>query len=105
MQNPTPINYDAQDCIHLHLRQSDHRQKGLGSMMVLKSVKHFFKHLKLKRIICEPYALNPAPNKTLQKLGFSFEKKHRCIPGTLNFEQEVNRYCLTRSQFDTWGEV
>lgn len=103
--NVNSIKYGEEASMHLHLWQTTLRQKGLGSMMVLKSVKHFFKHLKLKRIICEPYALNPAPNKTLQKLGFSFEKKRRCIPGTLNFEQEVNRYSLTKAQFDAWEEA
>lgn len=100
--NVNCIKYGEEANMHLHLWRSELRQKGLGSIMVLKSLKHFFKHLKLKRIICEPYALNPAPNKILQKLGFSFEKKYRCIPGTLNFEQEVNRYCITKAEFDRW---
>jgi RimJ/RimL family protein N-acetyltransferase len=48
---------------------------------VKKSVPYFFEKLKLKVLYCEPYANNPAPNKTLFKIGSNFEKKYRTIPG------------------------
>jgi hypothetical protein len=43
--------------------------------------------------------LNPAPNKTLEKIGFTFIKSHTCVPGYLNFEQEVNRWEMTHETF------
>jgi len=37
--------------------------------------------------------------KVLKKIGFTFVKKHTTIPGSLNFEQEVNRWKLTKEMF------
>jgi hypothetical protein len=50
-------------------------------------------------LYCEPYALNPAPNKTLEKLGFKFLKTYTTIPGWINFEQEVNLWELKNNIF------
>ena len=55
----------------------------------------YFKNLQLKKLICEPYALNPAPHKTLEKLGFQFEKEYVTVPGSINFEQPVKRWVLS----------
>lgn len=98
--NVNGITYGQEATMHLHLWTSDTRQKGLGTSMVLKSLPAFFDRLKLKTLWCEPYAHNPAPNKTLRKIGFEFIKRYVTTPGSLNFEQEVNRYKLTREQFE-----
>ena len=98
--NVNGITYGQEATMHLHLWTSETRQKGLGAKMVLKSLPAFFDRLKLETLWCEPYAHNPAPNKTLRKIGFEFVKKYVTIPGSLNFEQEVNRYKLTREQFE-----
>jgi len=42
--------------------------------------------------MCEPYALNPAPNKILKKVGFTFIKIYETTPGWINFKQKVNQY-------------
>ena len=97
--NVNQIEFGEHAYMHLHLWQSQNRQKGIGSLLVKKSLPYFFKTLQLKKIYCEPNALNSAPNRTLEKLGFKFIKKHRCIPGTLNFEQQVNLWELEKSQF------
>lgn len=60
---------------------------------------YFFNKLQLKRLYCEPYALNPAPNKTLEKVGFTFVKEHLTIPGSLNFEQPAKLWELTYNDF------
>jgi len=73
--------------MHLHLWNAASRKKGIGSQLVKMSLKYFFENLKLKRLFCEPYALNPAPNKTLEKTGFDFVKEYITIPGAFNFEQ------------------
>ncbi len=97
--NINNINYAKEACAHLHLWDKDLRQSGLGRFFFQESIHRFFAEFPLKRIICEPYAKNPAPNKTLAKLGFEFEKSYVTVPGLINFEQEVNRWQVTREQF------
>lgn len=98
--NVNQIEFGKQAHMHLHLWQSGNRKSGIGSVLVKKSIPFFFQNLELETLICEPYALNPAPNRTLEKIGFTFVKSHTCIPGYLNFEQEVNRWELTREAFN-----
>jgi len=85
--------------MHLHLWNTENRHKGIGTFLIKKSLPFFFENLKLKELWSEPYALNPAPNKTLEKIGFEFQKKYTTIPGSINFEQEVNQWKLTKEQF------
>jgi len=98
--NVNPVEYGKQATMHLHLWRSNNRKKGIGTELVRKSLPFYFERLKIGKLICEPYALNPAPNKTLEKVGFEFVKKYRTIPGSLNFEQEVNRWELTRVNYE-----
>lgn len=100
--NVNQITFGIEATMHLHLWNSTHRKQGLGSRMVALSLPLFFENLELQTIWCEPYAHNPAPNKTLEKSGFEFEKKYRTIPGSLNFEQEVNRWKLTREKYSSF---
>lgn len=97
--NVNNIEYGKEATMHLHLWESTNRKKGIGSELIKKSIPFYFEILKIKKLICEPYALNPAPNKTLKKVGFEFIKKYRTIPGTLNFEQEVNRWELSKERY------
>jgi len=97
--NVNQIMFGEQAYMHLHLWNSTFRQKGAGAILVQKSLPYFFENLKLKTLYCEPYTLNPAPNKTLEKIGFEFVKTHVTIPGTLNFEQEVHLWKLTRKNY------
>lgn len=94
--NVNQIEYGKQAYMHLHLWQNNSRKKGLGSQFVKLSIPLFFKDLNLQQLLCEPYALNPAPNKTLKKIGFTFIKEHICVPGYLNFEQPVKRWVLNK---------
>ena len=75
------------------------RRKGIGLELLKMSIPYYFKQLNLKELICEPFADNPAPNKTLGKIGFEFIKKYRTVPGSLNFEQEVNQWRLTKEDY------
>ena len=61
----------------------------------------FFERLQLQTLICEPYALNEAPSRTLKKLGFIYEKSYVCVPGPINIEQEVKRWYFTRDMLKT----
>lgn len=82
--------------MHIHLWETIKRQKGLGTELIKKSLPFYFNRLRLKALYCEPYAANVAPNKTLQRIGFRFIKKHTTIPGSINFKQEVNRWKITK---------
>jgi len=97
--NVNQIVFGEQAYMHLHLWKSANRQKGSGLLLIRKSLPYFFENLKLKALYCEPYALNPAPNRALQKIGFEFVKTHTTIPGSLNFEQEVHLWKLTREGY------
>lgn len=103
--NVNQIIFGEQAHMHLHLWYPLRRRKGLGRQLVLLSLPHFFEKLQLKKLFCEPYALNPAPNKTLEKLGFTFVKTYRTVPGSLNFEQDVNQWVLTRDDFESLVSV
>ena len=97
--NINQIEFGKSATMHLHLWRSNRRKKGIGTKLIKKSIPFYFKNLKLTTLFCEPYALNPAPNKTLKRIGFEFVKKYTTIPATLNFEQEVNRWLLTRENY------
>ena len=85
--------------MHLHMWQSENRKKGAGSEFVKMSIPYFYKKLELEKIVCEPYALNIAPHRTIEKLGFTFIKEYTCIPGSLSFEQSVKRWELLKTDF------
>jgi RimJ/RimL family protein N-acetyltransferase len=87
--------------MHLHIWYREFGKKGCGFEFLKLTVPYFFMNLALKNLYCELLALNPAPNKTLQKLGFTYEKNYITIPGYLNFEQEVSRWKLSREKFYT----
>jgi RimJ/RimL family protein N-acetyltransferase len=85
----------AEAFIHLHLWRRTLRRSGLGAELFRRSAEYFARRFELKRILCEPFADNPAPNRTLLKVGFRFIERRRTTPGAINFEQDVNRYELT----------
>ena len=60
------------------------------------SIPRFFEELGLQQFICEPYAMNVAPNAILEKAGFRMEKEYLTIPGSMNFEQQVCRWVMER---------
>ena len=82
--------------MHLHVLDPDSRKSGIGAGCVGLSANLYFERLRLKRLFCEPYAFNVAPNRTLQKAGFKYLKTHMTVPGPLNFHQAVNRWVIER---------
>jgi RimJ/RimL family protein N-acetyltransferase len=97
--NVNKIVFGQEAYMHLHLWRRERRYRGLGVSLVRQSLEHFFDQLELQDLFCEPYALNPAPNAVLAKVGFSFVKEYTTVPGAINFEQKVNRWHMTRAQF------
>lgn len=97
--NTNKILFGEEAHMHLHLWKANKRQKGMGAALVKMTLPYFFNNLELKKLYCEPYALNPAPNKTLEKVGFTFVKQHISIPGSLNFEQPAKLWELTYDNY------
>lgn len=92
--NVNKIIFGEEAFMHLHIWDAAVRKMGYGSAFIKLTIPYFFKHLQLKRLYCEPYALNPAPNKTLEKAGFQFLRQYITIPGWLNFEQPVKLWVM-----------
>jgi RimJ/RimL family protein N-acetyltransferase len=97
--NTNPSQFGVEANMHLHIWQPGNRMKGLGLSLLKMTIPYFFKNLQLKQLICEPYSLNPAPHKALEKLGFEFEKEYVTVPGSINFEQPVKRWVLSYDRY------
>ena len=87
--NVNNISFGEQAYMHIHIWYAEERKMGFGVAFIKMSLVLFFENLQLKKVCCEPYALNAAPNKTLAKAGFQFVKEYTTIPGSINFEQPV----------------
>ncbi|HEV2364684.1 MAG TPA: GNAT family protein [Caulobacteraceae bacterium] len=83
--------------MHLHVIAPERRNRGAGAACVRLSAELYFARFGLKRLFCEPNALNVAPNRTLQKAGFRYVKTHMTVPGPINFHQPVTRWVLERN--------
>jgi RimJ/RimL family protein N-acetyltransferase len=97
--NVNKIIFGEEAYMHLHIWDSSNRKKGFGIEFMKMTLPYFFKSLRLKKLYCEPFALNPAPNKALEKVGFEFVKEYTTIPGWLNFEQPVKLWELSYERF------
>lgn len=106
LDDDRPVGFSSADKIaygdhahmHLHVTTPGDRRRGLGVEAVKRSVALYFEQLKLKRLFCEPHALNAAPNRTLPSAGFKYLKTHVTTPGPLNFRQPVARWVITRPE-------
>ena len=94
--NINKIVFGQEAYMHLHLWQSQNRQAGHGIYFISQSISKYFQIFDLQNLFCEPYALNPAPNKILAKVGFELVKTYETTPGWINFQQTVNRWVLSR---------
>lgn len=101
--NINQIHYGKEATMHLHVWEPQKRQKGLGVTYLKLTIPHYFKNFKLKKLLCEPYAKNIPPNKTLPKVGFKFIRAYETIPGWINFHQTVNRYELTKNEINNFA--
>jgi RimJ/RimL family protein N-acetyltransferase len=86
------IKFGKEAHMHLHIWKKENRQKGIGLQLLIETIPFYFGNFELQELICEPYSLNPAANKTLVKLGFDFIKEYETTPGWITFKQKVNRY-------------
>jgi len=105
--NINKIVFGKEAYMHLHIWDAENRNKGYGEKLVKMALPHFFEKMYLKKLYCEPYSLNPSPNKTLAKIGFQFIKEYITTPGYINFEQPVNLWELSseRLKFISPGKI
>ncbi len=101
--NVNRIVFGREAYMHLHLWQEGRRHGGLGPQLIRCSLPWFFERLKLEELYCEPYALNPAPNRALEKAGFDFIQEYTTIPGAINFVQRVKRWHVNRAKYRSLG--
>lgn len=87
--------------MHLHILEPERRRSGLGSQFVLLSAAEYFDTFDLRRLYCEPNAVNVAPNRTLQRAGFRYDRSHECTPNPINFRQVTTRWVLEREWLGT----
>lgn len=91
------IKFGEEAYMHLHVLHPESRQQGNGATFVRQTARLYFDTLKISRLFCEPYALNTAPNRTLQAAGFKYVKTHETVPGPMNFHQPVTRWMIERA--------
>ena len=99
--NINKIAFGKEAYMHLHVWKEQKRKKGMGLQFVRMTLPYYFDKFQLEKLFCEPYALNPAPNKTLIKAGFKFMRQYETTPGWINFHQKVNRYIMNKERFKT----
>jgi len=90
------IVFGEEAFMHLHIVEQSWRRRGLGATFVKLSASRYFEVFALKQLYCEPNALNVAPNRTLQRAGFTYLFSHETIPGPINFRQVTTRWVLER---------
>jgi RimJ/RimL family protein N-acetyltransferase len=78
--------------IHLHMWRADLRGRGHGPHLFCLAAVDFYERFKLKRMICEPKADNPAPNRLLQKIGFPLISTRIGVSSELSTVCKLNRY-------------
>lgn len=86
----------ASGSMHLHMWRGDLRGKGHGAFLFCLAAVDFYKRFKLKRIICEPKADNPAPNRLLQRIGFPLVSTRVGRGSELGAICRLNRYDVAR---------
>jgi len=97
--NVNEIEFGKEGYMHLHIWHEKHRAKGIGAELIKDSLFIFFTVLELDKVYCEPSSYNPAPNKTLEKIGFTFVKKIRKAPSSLALEQDLNQWVINYEDF------
>jgi len=101
--NIDKIQFGETATMHLHIWNTGIRKQGMGTEFVCLSIPYFFQQFNLQVLAYEPFAENPAPNRTLVKAGFQFVQSIYKTPGWINFPQTVNRYELTQKAFEQFS--
>lgn len=86
------IVFGEHAAIHLHMWSAAHRGKGLGARLFCLSVVDAYERFRLRRLVCEPSAGNPMPNRLLAKVGFPLERTSLGASSELSQTTMLNRY-------------
>lgn len=97
--NLNKIVFGTEAYMHLHLWDSAQRKRGNGTYFVKACIEKYFEKFKLKTLFCEPYVINPGPNRMLPRVGFELIRTYDTTPGWINFHQTVNRWALTQEKW------
>lgn len=97
--NTNPTQYGDHAYMHLHIWDKEHRRKGYGIQFLRLTIARFFEVLKINTLYSQPYSKNPAPNKTLEKLGFQLVEETITVPGSINYLQQVKKWALKKEDF------
>lgn len=94
--NINKIEFGRSAFMHLHIWTAEHRRRGCAANLLPLSIRHFLERFELQQLFCEPYSMNPAPNRALPKAGFELVKTYETTPGWIAFHQPVNRWVIDR---------
>ncbi len=83
--------------MHLHILDESLRHRGFGATFVRLSALQYFELFELQRLFCEPNALNVAPNRTLQRAGFTYLLSHETTRTDQLPASRRTRWVLERS--------
>ena len=86
------IVYGESGDMHLHMWDAGIRGKGYGGRLFCLAALEFFRLFRLQRVICEPSASNPAPNRMLQRVGFPLVQTYVGRSSEVSLVSELNRY-------------
>jgi RimJ/RimL family protein N-acetyltransferase len=92
--NINKIDFGHHAFLHLHMWEPQTRGRGVGTRLLSQSADEFIRLFELNAIYSEPNAFNPAPNRTMARVGFELERTYETTPGWINVRQTVNRWCL-----------
>ena len=95
--NINKIHFGATAYMHLHIWTARERRRGIAAELLPPSIARFFEKFQLAELFCEPYANNPAPNRTLPKVGFRLIRSYQTTPGWICFHQPVNLWGIDRA--------
>jgi ribosomal-protein-alanine N-acetyltransferase len=82
--------------IYLHMWRADLRGKGHGAHLFCLAAVDFYNRFNLKRIVCEPKADNPSPNRLLQRIGFPLVSTRIGRSSELSTICKLNCYDIVR---------
>lgn len=97
--NINQIEYGSHATMHLHIWRNNNRRSGNGFNLLRKTIPYYYEKFEIDKLICEPFALNPAPTRILKKIGFEFVKAYDTIPGSICFYQTVSRFEMSKDRF------
>lgn len=95
------IIYNQQANMHLHIWDAELRNKGIGTILVSKSLEYYFKYFNFEKIYCEPKSENIPPRRILEKVGFILLKTYKTITHPICFEQNVNLFEIEKKSVMT----